>query len=124
MGYWVLITLCVITTAVLLFWNLKYKWGNYILTAITAAAWLALMAYHLDNPPVLITQGSTIHEWMILIYVGMALFTLIIGMYHGKAINEELNKGAKVTPLMELSEDGYRDRSRARVTERRNRRRI
>ena len=64
--------LALLSLAILLsFMSLRYI--NILLSLAASISWLALMAYNLDNPLSGITQGSTIHEWTIYIFIALAI---------------------------------------------------
>ena len=55
---------------------LSFRNKNMLLALGASIMWLCLMAYNLSYPPTNITQGDTIHEWMTMGFVVLAIAVL------------------------------------------------
>ena len=96
--------------------------------------WLALMAYNLNYPPTNIVQGDTIHEWMTMgfVIIAMAMMfmwfrergrsvsqTRVTANEDGINISSEKQEGLPRTSLMDAGNEEYRARVRRAVRSKR-----
>lgn len=52
---------------------ISLRWHNILFSLGGAVAWLALWRYHQTNPPAGIIVGDTTHEWIMYIYIILAI---------------------------------------------------
>ncbi len=129
MTFWILLVLAGWVS----YLSLRSK--NMLLALGASIMWLALMAYNLNFPPTNITQGDTIHEWLTMGFVVLAIAVLMAwfknrGRTESQARismgdGEILARGSTqmgVTPnqsLMKMSPEEYRTHIRTRTRRRR-----
>lgn len=129
MTFWILLVLAGWVS----FLSLRHR--NLLLSLGAAIMWLALMAYNLTNPPTNITQGSTIHEWMTMAFIIVAIAVVYMFFYtrgrtesttrisagEGEVLaRSSKQEGVTATKsLMDMSPDEYKAYIRTRVRRRR-----
>ena len=128
MTYWILMALAGWVS----FLSLRSR--NLLLALGASIMWLALMAYNLNFPPTNITQGDTIHEWLTLGFIALAIGVLFAWFRNkGKTVSEgrtSLGEGEILTrsstkigvtnkSLMKMSPEEYKVFIRTRVRRRR-----
>ena len=107
---------------------------NLLLSLGASIMWLSLMAYNLNFPLTNVTQGDTIHEFMTLGFITMALAVLLawyrnrgrtesqsrVSMGDGEVLSRRsTQKGVTDTSLMNKSPEEYRAYLRTRMGRRR-----
>ena len=83
--FWILLAL-----AGLLSW-FSLRHINVLLALSSSMAWLTLMGYNLNYPPTNITQGSTLHEWLTLVFVVLAI-TMIFWWFRTRGRTETVTR--------------------------------
>ena len=113
---------------------LSLRHHNMLLSLGASIMWLALMAYNLNYPPTNIVQGDTIHEWMTMgfVIIAMAMMfmwfrergrsvsqTRVTANEDGINISSEKQEGLPRTSLMDAGNEEYRARVRRAVRSKR-----
>lgn len=114
---------------------LSLRSQNILLALGASIMWLALMAYNLNFPPTNITRGDTIHEFLTLGFIGIAIAVLLawfrtrgkiesvarISMGDGEVLSRrETRTGVTLNQsLMNMSPEEYRTHIRTRMRRRR-----
>jgi len=122
MGYYQVLTVAVVVT-IFAIWR-----GNALLSMIAGAAWFGMLAYHLGYPPCNVTTGDNIDVFLIMVYAGMALAILVMGIQNARVYGWNLRGERKTkddiirrpTDTMDISE--YRSDLRSRSRSARTRR--
>jgi large-conductance mechanosensitive channel len=103
MTFWILLVIAIVISLV------SFKWFNVLISVCAAIAWLVLMAYNLTNPPTGITAGTFIHEGLTLIFIGMAIAILLIGVRNRNSLSEN-----NFNRTQEENEENNRERVQSR----------
>ena len=128
MTFWILLALAGWVS----FLSLRSK--NMLLSLGASIMWLALMAYNLKFPPTNITQGDTIHEWLTMGFIVLAIAVLLawfrnrgrtesqirVSAGDGEILARRSTQlGVTNKSLMEMSPEEYKGFIRTRVRRRR-----
>lgn len=119
MTYWILLAIAV----VLSFMSIAIRHINILVAFGASMAWLTLMAYNLTTPPAGITVGSTVHQWLTLVFliVAIAVFMMWVrnrgrtesvtrvGLGKGEVVAGTAKKeGVSGRGLLGMNDDEYR----------------
>jgi hypothetical protein len=115
--------------------SLKYR--NILFALGGILGWIGLWAYHKDNPPAGIIEGTFIHEVLMYAYIAMAIATFIMWLrnrnrgYTGYPLSRgeqdeqerRIISNRPTRGLMDLSTSEYRSVMRAKINSHVKRRR-
>lgn len=129
MTFWILLALAGLVS----YFSLRHR--NLLLSLGASIMWLSLMAYNLTYPPTNITAGDTIHEWMTMGFVIIAIAVMYM-WFRNRGRTESMTRVSAgegeilarsatqegVTPtrsVMALSPEEYKAHLRSRMRRRR-----